>query len=369
MSYAGLQRLMMKGYAKRIMLAWLAGAAVVPGLALAAPEIEGRAALLVDAGSGQVLYTKNADQPYAPASTIKLLTALLVWEGTKLQGSVCVQPADTYVEPSHIPLRSGEVVGVNELTRALLIGSDNDSAMALARYTAGSVGQFVTLMNTRARQLGCVGTMAKNPHGLPVKGQYTTAADMLKIFQAVLAVPELRAICATPRYQLTTAAGTQTIKNHNKLLGAYAGMGPAKTGWTYSSRHTYAASATRDGRELQLVILNSPNKWNDARMLFDYGFKATRPQSASPVLAAGQSSGPPAVAVAAGPLANTQAAANVPAANAAQGLTVYQVKKGDTLSSICRRFDVSMRAVLRHNNLPNPHVITPGLILYLPLQS
>ncbi|MDR1144651.1 MAG: D-alanyl-D-alanine carboxypeptidase [Verrucomicrobiales bacterium] len=330
------------------------------------PVVAGQAALLVEMPTGRVLYARHPDRQYAPASTIKLLTALLVWERTKLQGSVRVRTADTRVEPSHIPLRGGEVVSVNQLTHALLIGSDNDSAMALARYTAGSVDEFVALMNARARQLGCTGTVVKNPHGLPVKGQYTTASDMLKIFEAALAVPALRDICATSRYRLTTEIGAQTIKNHNKLLGTYAGMGPAKTGWTASSRHTYAASATRDGRELRLIILNSPNKWDDARALLDYGFGVSPSAPPPLVAAADHQPQPPPPATGRLPLTNPPP---VTPATANQTLTVYKVKKGDTLSAICRRFDVSMKTVLRHNNLPDPHKINPGLVLYIPLQG
>ena len=180
------------------------------------------------------------------------------------------------VEPSRVPLHAGETIPVKTLVQSLLIGSDNDSALALARHTCGSVAQFVALMNTRARELGCTGSLFKTPNGLPAPNQVTTARDLLKIFQAAMAVPQLREICRTPSIRLTTAAGAQTIKNHNKLLGTYRGMGPAKTGWTLSSKHTYAASATRDGRELQLILLHTANKWADARTLFDFGFEQTR---------------------------------------------------------------------------------------------
>ena len=314
-------------------------AAMAP-LFAAEPEVGGKAALLVDARTGRVLYAKNTDQQFAPASTIKLLTALIVWEHTGLRGNVHVRYADTLAEPSRIPLHAGEIVAVDDLVQSLLIGSNNDSALALARHVAGSKERFVALMNALARLLGCTGTVVKNPHGLPDKGQYTTAGDMLKIFEAVLAVPALREICAAPNYRLTTAAGTRTIKNHNKLLGTYPGMGPAKTGWTASSRHTYAAKATRDGRDLHLIILNSPNKWDDARALFDYGFNGAA--SAGTAIAKMQ----PTVG---------------------KNLTVYKVKKGDTLSAISRRFDVSLESIIRHNKLPNPNVISPGQILYLPL--
>jgi serine-type D-Ala-D-Ala carboxypeptidase (penicillin-binding protein 5/6) len=252
--------------------------AAIQNNAPAMPKVLARSALLVDAASGRVLFERNPNLALPPASTTKLLTALLVYERTGLKGEVVVQRGDTLVEPSHIPLRTGETVAVKTLVKALLIGSDNDSAMALARYTGGSVEKFVAMMNARACALGCTGSLFKTPNGLPAAGQVTTASDLLKIFQAAIAVPELREICSTRSLTLKTAVGTQTIRNHNKLLGVYPGMGPAKTGWTFASEHTYAASATRNGHELHLILLHSVNSWNDARMLFDFGFEQLRRQ-------------------------------------------------------------------------------------------
>jgi D-alanyl-D-alanine carboxypeptidase len=235
-------------------------------------KVQARSALLVDAANGHILFSRNPTEPLPPASTVKLLTALLVYERTQLKGNVLVQKGDTLVPPSHIPLRAGETVPVRTLVQSLLIGSDNDSALALARHTAGSVEKFVVMMNTRARELGCTSSSFKTPNGLPAPNQVTTAVDLLKIFQAAMAVPELREICRTPSITLHTAVGVQRIKNHNKLLGVYPGMGPAKTGWTLNSKHTFAASATRDGHELHLILLDSANKWSDAEVLFDFGF-------------------------------------------------------------------------------------------------
>jgi len=245
-------------------------------------KINASSALLVDAATGQVLFSKNPTTPYAPASTTKLLTGLLVYEHTHLEGNVVVEKPDTMVQPSSIPLKVGETVSVRTLVQSLLIGSDNDSAMALARFTSGSAPAFVALMNTRARELGCTGSVFKTPNGLPAPNQVTTAQDLLKIFQAAMAIPELRQICQTPSLTLTTAVGKQVLKNHNHLLGVYPGMGPAKTGWTKASEHTYAASATRDGRELQLILLHSVNKWDDAKLLFDYGFQTLRNGKVNP---------------------------------------------------------------------------------------
>lgn len=234
--------------------------------------VQAKAALLYDANTGQVLYQRNIDEPYAPASTTKLMTALLVYEQKGLNGTLTVRREDTRVQPSSVPLISGESVRVNDLVNALLIGSDNDAAMALARYTAGSSEAFVELMNERARQLGCTQTHFCNPHGLTEAGIKTSARDLRRIFQQVISIPALRKICQTKTFTLVTERGPQKIENHNKLLGRYPGMGPAKTGWTNASRHTYAAAASRNGHELQLIILNSPDKWKDATLLFDYGF-------------------------------------------------------------------------------------------------
>ena len=263
----------------------LAEAATQPNALSLDQQVQARSALLVDAASGKVLFSRNPTEPLPPASTLKLLTALLVYERTHLDGKVVIEQADTLVEPSRIPLQTGETVPVKTLVQSLLIGSDNDSALALARYTGGSVEKFVALMHARVRELGCTNSLFINPNGLPAPGQVTTAVDLLKIFQAAMAVPELREMCRTPRLALRTAAALQTLKNHNKLLGVYPGMGPAKTGWTLRSRHTYAASATRDGHELHLILLHSANKWTDAKALFDFGFEQFRRREDSSAVA------------------------------------------------------------------------------------
>jgi D-alanyl-D-alanine carboxypeptidase len=312
-------------------------------------RVQAQSALLMDAQSGEVLFARRVDEPLPPASTVKLMTALMTWEATGLRGQVKIEPSDTRVEPSHVPLRAGETVSVRDLTTALLVGSDNDTAMALARHVAGSHEAFNRLMNQRVRELGCRNTVFKNPNGLPAPGQVTTARDMMIIFQHVLAVDELRRICSIPNFTLTTQIGSQRVKNHNKLLGTYPGMGPAKTGWTVASRHTYAASATRNGRELLLVLLKSPNKWVDARALFDYGFSTGRdPADAGP---------------APGPVLARQDAPQVPASPKA---SAYTVRSGDTLSSIARRHGVSVATLVEKNRLNDPDQLQPGMQLRIP---
>jgi D-alanyl-D-alanine carboxypeptidase len=198
-------------------------------------ELLAKSALLMDPLTGQVLYARNIDDTFPPASTVKLMTALIVYEKTGGKGTVTIDPQDTRVEPSTVPLRPGETVPISELLRSIIIGSDNDSAMALARSTSGSVDRFVAEMNAQAGKLGMLRTHFANPHGLPGQPQKTTAHDLMVLFNSFLTKPELRQIAQTQLYNLKTAIGLQHMRNHNKLLGVYPGMGPAKTGWTYEA--------------------------------------------------------------------------------------------------------------------------------------
>ena len=240
-------------------------------------NISASSAYLINERTNEVLFSKNIRTPHLPASTTKLLTALIAYENLKNKNKeIVILPTDTKVQPSSVPLLIGEKVYTSELLKSILIGSDNDSAMALSRHIGGSTKNFLVLMNSRCKELGCKNSNFINPHGLPASGQYTTAYDLMLIFRAVLSYPELRKITATRSFELRTKVGKQIVKNHNRLLFSYKGMGSAKTGWTVKSRHTYAASVIRDNTELLLVLLNSPNKWNDAKVLFDYGFSSSK---------------------------------------------------------------------------------------------
>jgi D-alanyl-D-alanine carboxypeptidase len=242
-------------------------------------DIASVGALLIDAKTGQVLFARNPDKRLLPASTTKLMTALIVYEKLGgMHGSVTITP-DDYAEPSNIPVVPGETISVNTLFHALLIESCNDSARALGRSVAGSTPAFVEMMNQRALAMGCFNTHFNNPNGLPAPAgtHYTSCADLMKIFRQVLKYPDLATIMSTKEYEIHTATGTHILRNHNRLLGYYPGIGPAKTGWTVASRHTYACSVTQHGRTLLLTLLDSPNKWQDAQILFNWAFAETSP--------------------------------------------------------------------------------------------
>jgi D-alanyl-D-alanine carboxypeptidase (penicillin-binding protein 5/6) len=233
-------------------------------------------ALLIDAQTGQVLYARNPGKRLLPASTTKLMTALIASEHFPgLQGNVRIQEADR-AEPSNIPVIPGEVISVDDLFHALLIESANDSARALGRACSpdDTVEGFINMMNQRALAMGLVNTHFHNPNGLPAPAgtHYTSCHDLMVIFQTVLRNRQLRTILSTPDWSIRTASGYHSFRNHNLLLGRFPGMGAAKTGWTVASRHTYAASCKRGNRELLLTLMDSPDKWSDAEILFTWGF-------------------------------------------------------------------------------------------------
>lgn len=242
---------------------------------ITSPEaIKAEAALLVDAKTGEVLFARNPDEHLLPASTTKLMTALICYERLGgLKGSVTVT-SDDRAEPSNIPVVPGETISVKTLFNALLIESANDAARTLGRSVAGSTPAFVKMMNERAMALGCLDTHFNNPNGLPAPSgtHYTSCHDLMIIFRKVLKYPELRQIMSTKEMQIRTASGVHNLRNHNRLLGYYPGMGPAKTGWTELSKHTYACSVTQGGREILLTLLNSPNKWADTQILYNWAY-------------------------------------------------------------------------------------------------
>lgn len=347
--------------------------------------VRAKSALLVDEKTGEVIFARNAERELPPASTVKMLTALLVYETKGLGGNLVVSPEDK-AEPSNVPLIPGETVAVRDLMYSLLLGSDNDSAIALARYTGGNVQNFINMMNNRAIRLGCRNSNFKTPNGLPTPGQYTTSEDLMKIFEAFVRVPELRRIASTKTFFLKTAARSQTLKNHNKLLGVYNGMGPAKTGWTYASQHTYAAAAMRNGRELHLTILDSPNKWADATALFDYGFAhlpvdpttvpatttaaatAPAPAPAAPVtLTAPITPAAPAAVPTPTPApAPTSTPAPAPVEAPRPANQTHVIRKGETLTSIAQAYDCSVTQLTRVNQISDPRSLQPGQKLRIP---
>ena len=232
-------------------------------------------AALLDVETGQFLYQKNPDEMLFPASTTKILTALLILEAGDLDRMVDVDIADTKVEPSALELKLGEQFSRRHLLYALLLKSANDVAMCLARDNAGSIAAFAEKMTRRAEQLGATNSHFTNPHGLHDPHHFTTAHDLAKISLAAMKLPLFREIVATPEAWLLKGEQFVQLRNHNKLLWRFPGCTGLKTGFTRAAQQTLVSSAIRQGREVISVVLHTSSAgiWNDSTTLLLYGFE------------------------------------------------------------------------------------------------
>jgi serine-type D-Ala-D-Ala carboxypeptidase (penicillin-binding protein 5/6) len=237
------------------------------------PKTTAASVIVVDANTGKTLYEKNPDQFRAPASTQKLLTALIVAESGFLDRQVTVQPTDTNAEPVKLNIKAGDTYQRIDLLRALLVKSPNDVARCLARDNAGSIEAFAGVMNRRALQLGAVHSHFVNPNGLPVPGQYSTARDLSLIARAAYANPTIRSIVCLPQLVFRFANGrTRELENTNKLLRRLPYCNGMKTGYTDSAGKCLIASGTRPGRDVIVVVLGdtSSRVWRDASALLSW---------------------------------------------------------------------------------------------------
>jgi serine-type D-Ala-D-Ala carboxypeptidase (penicillin-binding protein 5/6) len=238
------------------------------------PKTSAASVIVVDANNGKILYEKNADQVRPPASTQKLLTALIVAETGFLDRPVTVQSVDSMCDPVKLGIRPGETYQRMDLLRALLVKSPNDVARCLARDNAGSIEGFAAVMNRRALQLGAVHSHFVNPNGLPVPGQYSSARDLAIIARAAYANPTIRSIVCLPQLVFRYANGrTRELENTNKLLRRLPYCNGMKTGYTDAAGKCLIASGTRPGKDIIVVVLgdSSGRVWRDASALLSWG--------------------------------------------------------------------------------------------------
>ncbi len=234
-----------------------------------------KSAILIETKTGDVLYEKAPDEMHYPASTTKILTALLVIEEGDLDKTVLIEPADTKVEPSALEFKPGEEYTRRQLLFALLLKSANDVAMALARDNAGSVTAFAEKMNHRAEALGAQSSHFTNPHGLHDPHHFTTARDLSLIARFAMQNPLFREIVVTPQFGMTRGEEWVTFKNHNRLLGMLPGCIGVKTGYTNPAQQVLVSSAIRAGREAIAIVMHSdkPGIWNDSKTLLEHAFE------------------------------------------------------------------------------------------------
>jgi serine-type D-Ala-D-Ala carboxypeptidase (penicillin-binding protein 5/6) len=242
-------------------------------LTQAEPQVVAESAATIDSFSGEFLFVKNENAPEYPASSTKILTALLVIEAGDLDKLVTVDVSDTKVEPSNLELKPGEQYTRRQLLFGLMLKSANDVAMALARDNAGSVEAFADKMSRRAAELGATNSHFVNPNGLHDPGHYTTAHDLALIARAAMEQPFFRQVVSTVYYTWKSAAGPiYQLRNHNRLLRHFAGCNGLKTGYTRAAQQVLVSSALRDRHEVISVVLHTdkPGIWDDSKLLLAY---------------------------------------------------------------------------------------------------
>lgn len=230
--------------------------------------VSAKAAILMHADSGRVLYEKNADEHMLIASTTKIMTAIVMLEHCELDDLVEVDSRSAGIEGSSMYLKAGESYTVEDLLYGLLLVSGNDAASALALHVADSMEEFAELMNAKAAELGMTESSFKNAHGLDEEGHYSTARDMAKLAAYCMGNEDFARIAGT----VSHTVGEQTLMNHNRLLREYDGCLGLKTGYTMAAGRTLVTCAERDGARYVCVTLNDPDDWDDHKALYDWAF-------------------------------------------------------------------------------------------------
>ena len=251
-----------------------------------APEIAEETGVLMEASTGQVLFDKGMDEIRYPASTTKIMTTLLILENIEdLSQTVTFTDVITPdLEPgnSTINAQVGEQLTVEQCLYAIMLASANEVCTQMAVYVAGSVENFVSMMNQRASQLGCQNTHFVNANGLPDPNHYTTAHDLALILAAAIQNEDFCRISGSATYTIPATNMTSSprnLENSNALINDseyhYDGVIAGKTGHTEAAKNTLVTAAARDGMTLVCVVLRSDgeNRFIDTVSLFNYGFE------------------------------------------------------------------------------------------------
>ena len=245
-------------------------------------SVSSKSAILMDIGSGQILYEKNAHDKLPPASVTKVMTMLLICEALDsgkitLNDSVQISENAASMGGSQIFLEPGEVQKVDTLLKGIAVASANDGCVAMAEYIAGSIESFVDMMNAKAKELNMKDTNFVNTNGLPVDNHYTSAHDIALMSRELLKHDVIHKYLTTWMDQVVVGKKQATVglANTNKLIKHYQGATGVKTGFTQQAKYCLSASAKRGDTHLVAVTLGgetSPERFKDATSLLNFGF-------------------------------------------------------------------------------------------------
>lgn len=238
-----------------------------------APFLTARAVIVMDAASGTVLYQKNPDTPLFPASTTKIMTALVALEAYPLDQVLTVKQADAAIG-QNIGLKVGESITAENLLYGLLVKSGNDAALALAENYPQSYSAFIDRMNQKAQDWHLNKTQFKNVSGVEQWGHQTTVRDLAVLTKQAMRQETFAQMVATPAITVTDITGqvAHQLKNINQLLGVIPGLRGVKTGWTESAGECLVTDTVRDGHEIIIVVLGSQDRFGESAALIDWAF-------------------------------------------------------------------------------------------------
>lgn len=248
-------------------------------------DLYARSAVLMDADTGRILFEKNGRNPLPMASTTKIMTLLVTLENADLEGEVTVSAYAASMPDVQLNIREGERYRLRDLCYSLMLESHNDSAVAIAEHVGGSVEGFASMMNQKARDLGCYDTLFITPNGLDAENEYgmhsTTAADLARIMRRCMENEEFLSITREPSWSFGDLDGTRsfTVNNKNAFLNMMEGALTGKTGFTNGAGYCYVGALERNGKRLITVVLACgwPNhrtwKWSDTQKLMNYGIE------------------------------------------------------------------------------------------------
>ncbi len=238
--------------------------------------------LLKDLTTGEVLFQENADQPMAPASLTKIMSAIVILEEGNLDDDVTVSRRAASAHRIKLYLKPGQVLPLRSLLKAMLIRSANDACLAAVEHVAGDEDSFVEKMNAKALAIGLTRTHFQNACGFDMPEHYSTAEELAALTEYAMTQETFAAIVREPSAVIRTADQRKTYiaRTTNRLLGTMEGVIGVKTGFTRGAGRCLIAVVSREEKELLLVLLNARHRWGRAQNLIEYGL---RPPDASAV--------------------------------------------------------------------------------------
>ncbi|HEY0866112.1 MAG TPA: D-alanyl-D-alanine carboxypeptidase family protein [Fimbriimonas sp.] len=241
-----------------------------------AVEVTAESAIVMDAGSGRILWEKDAESARFPASTTKIMTALLLIERTRPEEVVVAPPEIKEVGESSMHLKPWEKVKSKDLLYAIMLRSANDGSYAAAKHIAGSIPAFAELMNQRARDLGCTRTNFQNPNGLNDPKHVTSAHDLALMAREAMKYPEFREVVGTFKFQIERSINKadRVMVSRNRLLKKDPTVEGIKTGYTRPAGYCFVGATSREGYRVITVVLKSGNWLEDTEKLMKYAFES-----------------------------------------------------------------------------------------------